>query len=181
MHELGHTLGLKHTDQAVNAGGVNGSVVTGTPAPGQDPNSVMHSTSLPWTGFTQYDVKALQVMYPGARNRLYGGEELRQTQELRSANGQYRLTLQTDGNLVLYKNGTQALWSSRTSGKPQITRCAMQTDGNLVLYDANGQFYWASRTNGNITGKSLAMQDDGNLVMYDYYSNPVWATGTNGR
>ena len=45
---------------------------------------------------------------------------------------------QGDGNLVLYQNGVEALWSSGTTGTPaQVT--VMQGDGNLVTYTADSK------------------------------------------
>ncbi|MEV6596068.1 hypothetical protein AB0M36_04290 [Actinoplanes sp. NPDC051346] len=45
----------------------------------------------------------------------------------------YRLSNQHDGNLVLYDQADNVLWSSRTKGKGDSTLW-MQEDGNLVLY-----------------------------------------------
>lgn len=55
-HELGHNLGLTHTDQSY------GTLIPGTPD--VDANSVMNSVCLPWNGFTFYDVTAIKTLYP---------------------------------------------------------------------------------------------------------------------
>jgi hypothetical protein len=51
-----------------------------------------------------------------AKDTLYPNDKLEKGSDLTSRNGTYRLTLQEDGNLVLYK-GSNSLWSSGTSGK----------------------------------------------------------------
>lgn len=94
-----------------------------------------------------------------------------------SPNFAYRLTLQADGNLVLYKeniDGTETpLWSSRTQGK-QVGSLFFQTDGNLVLYAGTTETsspVWASGIY-NLTGKNTVhyayykLQNDGNFVFY---------------
>jgi len=55
-HELGHAVGLLHTDMTT------GSLIPGTPV--NDPSSVMNSTVLPWTAFTPFDILAIQTLYP---------------------------------------------------------------------------------------------------------------------
>lgn len=55
-HELGHTLGLSHTN------GTYGSLVAGTPV--TDASSVMNSVCLTWNGFTAYDLQAIRTVYP---------------------------------------------------------------------------------------------------------------------
>jgi|GEM_PF-2484923 len=55
-HELGHTIGFKHTDQT------DGNYINGTPT--SDPNSVMNSTVLSWSGFTSGDITAVNIVYP---------------------------------------------------------------------------------------------------------------------
>ena len=54
-HEMGHNIGLLHTDQR------SGIFITGTPT--TDSKSVMNSFILPWNGFTAGDIKAVQVLY----------------------------------------------------------------------------------------------------------------------
>lgn len=82
-----------------------------------------------------------------------------------SANQQFFLALQGDGNLVLYPNGGQALWATHSRG----TRAIVQDDGNFVLYDSAGTPTWWSGTAGTAGAGSqygLFLQDDGNLVLY---------------
>lgn len=56
VHEIGHTIGLYHTDQN------QGVFIEGTPS--TDPNSVMNSYVLQWQGFTAGDMDAIRIMYP---------------------------------------------------------------------------------------------------------------------
>lgn len=56
VHEMGHIFGLYHTDQT------QGYFINGTPS--VDSNSVMNSYILPWNGFTNGDVAAVQILYP---------------------------------------------------------------------------------------------------------------------
>ena len=111
-------------------------------------------------------------------DRLASGRTLAPGQELRSANQRYRLTMQTDGNAVLYTVGGQALWSSDTPGYGGAD-LEMQGDGNLVLYRAG---HVALKSTGTAGRRSayLVLQDDGNLVMYTPDGHPWWSTGTNG-
>mmetsp|Transcript_39943 Transcript_39943/g.78539 ORF Transcript_39943/g.78539 Transcript_39943/m.78539 type:complete len:860 (-) Transcript_39943:42-2621(-) len=90
------------------------------------------------------------------------------------------LTLQTDGNLVLWTTGGKLLWASNTPG-----RCVeggkglqMQGDGNLVLRDCSSTVIWSSGTNGN-SGAFLKFQLDCNLVLYSSDEKPLWASETN--
>ncbi|MGC0151618.1 hypothetical protein ACPRNU_04075 [Chromobacterium vaccinii] len=83
--------------------------------------------------------------------------------------GQYFLIFQTDGNMVLYKNGSQIIWSSGTTGSG-ATDAWMQADGNFVIY-ANGSPVWKTNTAGT-PNPYLALQADGNLVIYSQV--PVW-------
>jgi hypothetical protein len=61
------------------------------------------------------------------------------------------LSMETDGNLVLYRSpGKQLLWQSNTSGTCS-GNCvaAFQPDGNLVLYKNGSTAYWNTTTHGN--------------------------------
>lgn len=108
------------------------------------------------------------------------GQVLNPGQSIRSTSGKFTFTLQTDGNLVLYKNistgGQQARWASNTNGKPTQV-CIMQGDGNLVLYDVDGKALWASNT-AHDAGARCVMQDDGNGVIYRTNNSAVWSTNT---
>ncbi|MBB5637256.1 hypothetical protein HDF26_004489 [Pedobacter cryoconitis] len=88
-------------------------------------------------------------------------------------NGIYQLRYQGDGNLVLYKNGTEALWASGTAngpGKVEFTTSSGMIFINSPIASNN---HWINRKGlqgGNPFPDSYwALQDDGNLVCYPSY------------
>lgn len=109
-------------------------------------------------------------------DRLDVGAQLVPGQSLVSPDTRFNLTLQNDGNLVLYW-GTIALWASDTGGKP-AKNVIMQADGNLVIYSPAGPATWASNTAIH-QGAYLILQNDGNAVIY-LGTTALWATDTWG-
>jgi hypothetical protein len=95
-------------------------------------------------------------------------------QRLLSQNGQYWLTLQSAGNVVIY-NVFHPLFGTNTVGKT-VTQLVFQSDGNLVLYNGTTPL-WASNTAGN-PAATLHLQDDGNLVIYSAAGVGIWSTAT---
>lgn len=106
-------------------------------------------------------------------DRLEEGQKLLVGNSLTSKNGAYTLTLQEDGNLVLY-SGDDAVWSTKTDGQ-KVERAEVQEDGNFVLYTAEKPV-WASQTKGK-KKVLLVLQDDRNLVLYSE-EGPVWKSDT---
>jgi hypothetical protein len=108
---------------------------------------------------------------------MFGGNQMFPGSRLVSPDFRFTLTLQSDGNLVLYDPNNVPLFASNTQGiTPQAL--IMQNDGNLVLYDTNGMPQFASNTSGN-PGAYLALQTDGNLVVY-IEGKPLFASNTAG-
>lgn len=67
MHELGHNLGLRHTNCAVNGEGSGSSGMVKIPGtPDTDSNSYMNSATCrySWTGMPEYDKIALAYLFP---------------------------------------------------------------------------------------------------------------------
>lgn len=109
-------------------------------------------------------------------DRLEGGQRLLPGEALTSASGKYTFMLQTDGNLVLYREPDRVvLWRSGTNGKP-VEFAAMQRDGNLVIYGPQGAI-WSSRTGGR-AGAVLTVTDRGSVVIQAM--TRVWSTETEG-
>ncbi|HEX3813279.1 MAG TPA: hypothetical protein VHX59_10595 [Mycobacteriales bacterium] len=100
--------------------------------------------------------------WKGNSTELLPGETLTGGHSRLSANRKYRLTMQTDGNLVL-THGRTVLWNSRTGGHSGAT-FSFQRNGNLVVHSVRGTVLWQSRTHGAMT--RLLVQTDGNLVLY---------------
>ena len=109
-------------------------------------------------------------------DRLNQGDQLFHNQSITSGDGRFRLTMQSDGNLVVYRNSDgRPLWASNTA-QTDVTRAIMQGDGNFVLYHVNNAPAWASNTVG-APGSFVVMQNDGNFVIYRP-NFPIWATNT---
>jgi hypothetical protein len=56
-----------------------------------------------------------------------------------------RVSMQTDGNLVVYDGGGVPRWWSGTNGNPG-SYLLVQNDGNAVIYNACGNPIWATNT-----------------------------------
>jgi len=116
-----------------------------------------------------------QAASPATSSAMTSGQTLRSGQMVRSANGFYRLIMQTDGNAVTYAPPSRPIWNTRTGGHSGA-RLTLQTDGNLVLYSASNVALWNSRTGGH-PGDVLRLQNDGNLVLHAASGAALWSTG----
>ncbi|KAK9120579.1 hypothetical protein Syun_018196 [Stephania yunnanensis] len=108
-----------------------------------------------------------------AKDTIYNGESLNAEEYLE--NGPFKFIMQSDCNLVLYRNGDKAMWSSKTARKGVGCMAILQDTGNLVIL-ANRGVIWAS--NAYTATKNpfrLVLQADGNVVVY---GAPLWATNT---
>lgn len=114
------------------------------------------------------DGKALWVEGCGL---LGPNSRILQGKEIRSCDRRSALQHQTDGNVVLTRDGVPAGWATNTVN--QVTReFRMQDDGNLVLYGPNGEVRWASDSQGN-PNAWLRVQDDGKLILWTPYGTPI--------
>lgn len=115
--------------------------------------------------------------------RIANGHSLGRQGGLRSPNNQYALSLQEDGNLVLYRTNTRpytAIWDSQTSGSG-ATEVRLGPDGILRLLTADGNLVWQSHSDGVYGRYYFQLQTDGNAVIYRIDSSgthAIWNTAT---
>ncbi len=80
VHELGHCLGLRHTNWSGRNEYPSGIGIEGTPNTGSnpDPNSVMNGgTALnSWNGFSSYDIIAIKELYPDLVSQMAASASL---------------------------------------------------------------------------------------------------------
>ena len=95
-------------------------------------------------------------------------QKLYQNQSIYSPSRKYVLIQQSDGNLVLYLNGTgRATWHTNTatgSGNYAV----LQSDGNFVVYDQNGTALWGAGSNRDNFQGILIVTDDGKITILDF-------------
>jgi len=117
------------------------------------------------------------VVSTTGRSYLVPGQALTAGQSVYSIDGRFRLTLQTDGNLVVLDrwNDHVALWSTNTAGSG-ADRFVFQSDGNLVLYKGTTAV-WSANTAGD-GGTKLSLGRNGNLILTTAQSGTVWHTST---
>ncbi len=92
-------------------------------------------------------------------------------------NSNLKLLFQTDGNLVLYKNGVQVLWASNTQKNcPTATSCiaSLQADGNLVLYIGT-MAYWNTQTYGQGALRLKVTEASPYVQLINNSSAKVWS------
>ncbi|XWV24456.1 mannose-specific lectin [Tupanvirus deep ocean] len=118
--------------------------------------------------------------YTLVSNDLDNNNTLSQGQSL--VQGDYKLLVQSDGNLALYDSSQTQLvvWSTNTTGQgtPPYSM-TLQTDGNLCLYDSTGKSLWCSNTANKGKGPWTAiLQTDRNFCIYDSNNTAQWCTMT---
>ena len=101
-------------------------------------------------------------------------EKLNAGESLVLPDGERTLTMENDGNLVLYGPEVEKLlWQSGTSGNPGACY-AMQDDGNLVIYSGDLLGYWnLDEGSGTMVADSSGHGYDGTL-----HNSPAWSTDT---
>lgn len=82
--------------------------------------------------------------------------------ELASPNGNFRLLMGRDGDVLLLDRWQRTLWSTRTAGHSGA-RLVLDSTGNLAVRATSGKALWASRTHGRYA--VLQLHDSGNLVL----------------
>ncbi|MFF4526357.1 mannose-binding protein [Streptomyces bluensis] len=83
-----------------------------------------------------------------------------------------RMTMQGDGNLVVYNEDNDPIWAAGVFGENHKVR--FQKDGNLVVYTADDRPVWASQTNGH-EGAKLVLRTDGKVAVVDG-NTTIWST-----
>ena len=132
------------------------------------------------------------VVYQGDRPIWSSGTD-------HGGNGRYYLSLQDNGNAIIYSAARKAIWATNTAvgvGRTELVagtelkggswlessdghyRLAMQADGDLVVYQGDRPI-WSSGTDHGGNGRYyLSLQDNGNAMIYSAARKSVWATNT---
>ena len=99
---------------------------------------------------------------------LASGATLASGDSLTSPNGQFTLTMQSNGNLVWRITGGRTLWTSRTSGHSGAV-AVMEGDGVLRVKDGS-DVLWSSSNSGT-SGDALSLQSNGQMVVGTTWSS----------
>ncbi|MCF2506335.1 M57 family metalloprotease [Dyadobacter sp. CY107] len=159
-HELGHTIGIAHTD--LQTPGFFEQVIPGTPT--ADPHSVMNSMSSNWTGFTIGDKKAVQILYPNGEWVQIAGSA---TDIAVGAQGSvFAIGKDPVGaDFGIYRQSTSGSWIKMPGSAIKITAGA--GDVPWVVNSVGGIY----RFNGSLwdrmpgTAKDIAAAGDGSVYM----------------
>ena len=96
-------------------------------------------------------------------NTLTTNQSLAVNKYLLSTNKAYKLVMQGDGNLALYRDQSTYVWGTgATAGR----RAVMQSDGNLCMYAPNNAGAWCNSSNGAEGAYYLMLRDSGVLEIY---------------
>jgi hypothetical protein len=107
-----------------------------------------------------------------AQNTLEPGRQLDSGNQKLSPNGQWRLVMQSDGNLVIYNVATgNYKWSTFTGGSG-AQRATMEQNGCFNLYTEPGVLKWSTWTRD--AGSVLRLKDDGVLAVVNTKGWTVW-------
>ncbi|OQV26248.1 Macrophage colony-stimulating factor 1 receptor 2 [Hypsibius exemplaris] len=137
---------------------------------GRDPDSTNITTAPSRVGNQERELQAV----------LESGDSLFVGDTVWSPGRVTRLTMQADGNLVLYREcDGKSIWASDTnynSEPPQIV--TMQENGNLAIYNPNQYLLWSTgTTTPRFAGARLRVQDSGSLCIENRQGVCLWNSG----
>jgi hypothetical protein len=128
------------------------------------------------------DYMPYETVYSSNNSVLDSGQVLGTGQSMYSPNGRYRLTMQTDGNLVLYDTSNNSpLWGTNccTLGWTHAY-ATVQPAGNLVIYADGGAAFGVTNPCGWSSGAYLVLTDDGNLALRNSDGTERWSVAHGG-
>ncbi|MFI7239470.1 mannose-binding protein [Streptomyces cyaneofuscatus] len=88
------------------------------------------------------------------------------------ATNRIRMTMQQDGNLVVYNEQNKPVWAAMTFGENH--RAIFQPDGNLVIHNGDDRAIWASKTH-DFGGAQMVLRPDAKVVIV-HNGMVVWST-----
>lgn len=125
-----------------------------TPTPRPKPKPKLKATPQPdWGTQTVSATSSIGVGQSWATNRI-------------------RMTMQQDGNLVVYNEQNKPVWAAMTFGENH--RAIFQPDGNLVIHNGDDRAIWASKTH-DFGGAQMVLRPDGKVVIV-HNGRVVWST-----
>jgi len=101
--------------------------------------------------------------------------------QLVALNGETRLVMGRDGNLVLYCSSGKMVWETGTAGNDVSNGLFISFDGNLYIYNDDDEIIWESDSSHPSAGAGpmeLVVQNDNNLVLYNSARWPMWSSDT---
>ena len=110
---------------------------------------------------------------PPQREVLNSGEQGSPGEQMVSPNRQYRLIMQSDGNLVIYDAANTPLWNTGTEGSSG-TVFRVNPDGNPVVVRPGNIPVCTFDINGRGHAVRVVLQNDSNLVVVDDVGVVLW-------
>ncbi|OWA50389.1 putative Zinc metalloproteinase nas-14 [Hypsibius exemplaris] len=133
-------------------------------------------------GLSSTDIRKINLMYKCRQSQLESGDSLKVGQALWSPDGQVKLSMESHGNLVLYRQcDGRAIWSTNMSFQDQTftpTSVTMQADGNLAMYQPRTRYLvWSTDTrNSQFSGAGLKVLDEGYFCLHKN-KECLWTSG----
>ncbi|WP_439471579.1 hypothetical protein [Brevundimonas sp.] len=112
---------------------------------------------------------------PPAADSLFWPYTLVPTQKLTSANGQFTMTLETSGDLVIRNNAGTMIWNSCT-GQGGSSMVRVGSTGQLTIYGLQLAPIWTAGPTGN-SGAVLSLQNSGVAVLKTTGGSTLWTSG----
>jgi M6 family metalloprotease-like protein len=110
------------------------------------------------------------------RDTLRSGHVLNIGERLVSLNGYYYLTLQADGDLVMFDNQNFVIWKLETN-VTTAKYLELSMSGSLRLYTRDRSFIRIYNTEGNFNAK-LTLNNNRDLVITNQRNRILWNSGT---
>ncbi|HQW95222.1 MAG TPA: hypothetical protein PLU58_05440 [Saprospiraceae bacterium] len=99
-------------------------------------------------------------------------------EDIPSSNGQYKLSVQNDGNLGIYRSANNSyVWDAKNklfAGKPLNNTWVSLRYGNIQLVDTNTGLTIDEKVVNAPNGSQLKVSDDGKLLVVDSSGKEIW-------